>query len=156
MDDKKYLSITAEELDQRLNLVPDMNSQIASLTNDVNAHKAEKATQATLGHIRLQENFIDIPLQNGWTIFGDGVRYAKNDLGVVTLCFLASVGTNASYTIIASLAEGYRPIQSLVVGVRNFITGARAGFVIVTNSDIQVADGVDGDIIEFQVSYYAS
>lgn len=33
MDDKKYLNITAEELDQRLNLVPDMNSQIASLTN---------------------------------------------------------------------------------------------------------------------------
>jgi len=126
-------------------------------TTAVTAHQAKEATQSELGHIKLQEAWITATLLNGWT---GTLKYAKNDLGMVTLAGALTVGTDTAYTSIAAdLPIGYRSTNGpKVVPVLNNTTGSvSSGLRIATSGGVVVtgdSDFATGNSIGFQASYY--
>lgn len=96
------------------------------------AHKAEKATQAELGHVRLPETPIAPTLLNGWVDYDRTrqVGYFKDGFGVVRIRGSIKEGTNANTTPLFVLPLGYRPQKTAHFTVSNgagYSTGITVG-----------------------------
>lgn len=109
-----------------------------------------------------QPDWITATLQNGWTAFGNGLQYTKNDLGMVAIKFTCTAGTVANRTVIANLPAGYRPytntavIFDLMINTNDYASGEKVA--IQANGNIYVANDTaltEGQIYLGQVSYYA-
>jgi hypothetical protein len=131
------------------------------LKQEVDAHKAEKATQASLGHIKLQEDFINGTLQSGAT--GE-IKYAKNDLGLVTLIFNFSPNTESINTVVCTLPIGYRPAMLgsngiIPIPTTNVSTGSTgASLYIRSNGRISISgtrNYTGTELLAGSVTFYA-
>lgn len=136
-------------------VVTDLNA-VSLLANQLNldlvAHKAEKATQANLGHIKLQESWKTLPLQNGWV---GSILYAKNDLGIVVLRqsaagFLSGVITGL--TLVATLPEGYRPKSQFSFPFYRSGSGDALNMYLTVHTDGRIRISKDSTLIT-QSSY---
>lgn len=105
-------------------------ANIAALTQDVNAHKAEDVTQGNPHGIdakanKAQENWKTLTLINGWTVDTYAVRFFKDDFGFVHLQGRLKGGTD---DVIGVLPVGYRPSYEVRLPhgsykLSNFTTG---------------------------------
>jgi len=127
-----------------------------AIIQTIMTHMADKATQSSLGHIKLQEDFINGTLLNDWT---GTLQYAKNDLGLVTVLFNCRAGIVAGLTNISSLPAGYRPIVDMVFPVLDSNRGEAGNFNLYIHSDGRIRITGDADFItdrlyKGQISYY--
>lgn len=126
------------------------------LKRAIDAHLAESATQADLGHIKLQEDWIVATLSSGWT---GTAKYAKNDLGFVTIYGSVTAGTVTTHTSIMWLPVGYRPmtLQPIVLLTVSAPTPKNGLYVHGLDGGVKVTgtDLVGGTAYVFVVSYYA-
>ena len=132
------------------------------VVDGLTAHLAEMATQSTLGHIKLPEALIDGILQNGWASYMSyGIKYRKNDLGIVTVILSAISGTITPLTIIATLPVGYRPNNQIIFPLFAPASGNGKDFnVTIRGSDGLIRICTDtvltaGVAYTGEISYYA-
>ena len=100
---------------------------------------------------KVQEAWITPTLLNGWT---GNVKYAKNDLGQVTLKFNIIAGTTTIATKICSLTSGYRPIY--IVGIRgnNPSSGPNCDLRLQPNGDLEIIVGVStGNVVQGEIVF---
>lgn len=93
-----------------------------TLTVEVDAHMAETATQAALGHVKLPENWIAPTLLSSWVNYGGSYEtagYCRDSFGIVRLRGMIKGGTNTAGTVLFILPSGYRPAS-----IAPFTTGS--------------------------------
>lgn len=104
---------------------------------------------------RTQEPFVSATLLNGWTSYIDGIRYAKNDLGMVTVNISVHAG-NAN-SIISNIPAGYRPIGNQLLNLFNASTGnlnSSLPILISTDGNISVQTGaIENNVYTESISY---
>ena len=111
----------AELRQEMTDLVDSINSdlttitdEIAGLADNILSHLAESASQSTLGHIRLPEDWIDLDLKYGWEEFeGYTPQYRKNAFGWVQFRGRVKPDNTISNTI-ASIPPEYTPSVTVV------------------------------------------
>ena len=139
--------------DHKVTIGTDLPANFQKVDDEFSAHLAEEATQSTLGHVKLPENWIAPTLLNGWVNFGDGwstAAYYKDYFGIVRLTGRIKWGTTTGGTIIFVLPVGYRPSGRLGFTInagdlRADVTIGSAGEVSiwnVTNNIFLYLDGI--------------
>ena len=111
---------------------------INGLPAEIVTHITNTATQLDLKANKAQEAWITGTLENGWTVLGDGVKYAKNDLGMVTVRFYATAGTITALTTVFTLPAGYRPYEQMIFPIFNPSSGAYSNYALYIHTDGRV------------------
>lgn len=105
---------------------------------------------------KVQENWIDATLLNGWT---GTLQYAKNELGVVTIKGSLTAGTVETNTNILSLPVGYRPAINIpVLTLKGASSESGHYFYISSNGTLKTPTVVStfetGVLYTFLINYY--
>lgn len=122
--------------------------------DDLVAHKAEKATQANLGHVKLPPDSQILNLINGWTNSSYPLSVYKDDFGRVHLSGSCSDGVSTNGTALAILPSEFRPLKNIYAVCIKANNQSRFNIIINRSSSEIRIYGIDSTgVIELNISY---
>jgi len=100
---------------------------------------------------KVQDNWIEATLENGWT---GNLKYRRNQIGQLEISAKVTAGTAAANTVIATLPDGYRPSQYTPVDMFNITAGGMVNTPVFVHIDGRISLRsalVSGNLYHFMV-----
>lgn len=117
-----------------------------ALETDLTTHKADIVSPHPIYAKKLQENWIDATLVNGWVNAGgidNNAGYFKDEFSIVYLKGNIKTGTTTRATTLFTLPTGYIPSKNIIYPVRSYNgTSEMLGVILVnTLGQVQILAG---------------
>ena len=126
---------------QEHNTDAESHNDIRQSINTLVANKANK----------VQDNWIEATLENGWT---GNLKYRRNQIGQLEISAKVTAGTAAANTVIATLPDGYRPSQYTPIDMFNITAGVMVNTPVFVHTDGRISlrsTLVSGNLYHFMV-----
>lgn len=115
---------------------------IKDVSDEIEQHLTDVPTKLKAGHVKLQGDYINGALQNGWQ---GSFSYAKNDLGIVSIKFNGYSKVPVGGTVIATLPQGYRPKAAIIMPITTDINGG-IKFLIIGEGSAEIMIPADSSL----------